>query len=373
MARGGTYMEKLRWAMVIVASMVVGGAAVVGINTLDSDNGGPTTVIERVQPSSQGGVSNNSASTVADLYDEVRPSVVRINASNGTNAGGLGSGIVLDKEGHILTNYHVVGGFPNIDVQLGDGTSATARVVGTDQGNDLAVIKADLPADKLTPAKLGDSDNIRVGELVIAIGNPFDLEGSVTEGIVSGIGRSLNETGGRPLRELIQTDAAINPGNSGGALFNGKGEVIGITTAIENPSGNRVFVGIGYSVPINIATRFLPQMLAGQNVQHPRLGISLRDVTPSLTASLNLSVDRGVLVQTVEPGSAAERAGLRGTRSADTAGDVIVAIDSAEIKSFEDLARYIDTKEVGDTVQLRVMRGGSETTLSITLEAWRSG
>jgi putative serine protease PepD len=370
--------DKLVWGAVIFASMVLGGAAVVGVNTLDDDGdggGGGTTVIETRQPSSNPGVASSTAEDVADLFEQVRDSIVRINASaSGSNSGGLGSGVVIDKDGHILTNNHVVADFDEIDVQLADGTSASATVVGRDPGNDLAVIKADIPADKLKPAVLGDSDAIRVGETVIAVGNPFDLEGTVTQGIVSGIGRSLNEGGGRPLRQLIQADAAINPGNSGGALFNARGEVIGITTAIENPSGDRVFVGIGYAVPVNTARRFLPQMLNGEQIQHPRLGIALRDLTPALANTLNLTIDKGVLVQSVETGSAASRAGLRGGvgTTPNNVGDVIVAIDSAEIKSFDDLANYLDSKKVGDTVSVKIMRGGQEQTVQITLEAWRS-
>jgi S1-C subfamily serine protease len=371
--------DKLIWGAVIFVSMVLGGAAVVGVNALDDDGGGGgssgTTVIETRQPSSNPGVASSTAEDVAGLYEQVRDSVVRISASDtGSNSGGLGSGVVIDKDGHILTNNHVIANFDAIDVTLADGTTSTATVVGQDIGNDLAVIKANIPADKLKPAVLGDSDAIRVGETVIAVGNPFDLEGTVTQGIVSGIGRSLNEGGGRPLRQLIQADAAINPGNSGGALFNGKGEVIGITTAIENPSGDRVFVGIGYAVPINTARRFLPQMLSGEQIQHPRLGIELRDLTPALATTLNLNVQQGVLVQSVQTGSAAARAGLRGGvgTTPNNVGDVIVAIDDAQIKDYDDLANYIDSKKVGDTVSVKIMRGGQEQTLQITLEPWRS-
>jgi len=359
--------EKLRWAAVVFVSVVLGAAVAVGIDAAFEDNsGGTTTVIERVQPGASGGVSS-AINDVADLYEQVRDSVVRINASAGGFGGGVGSGVVLDKEGHILTNNHVVANAASLDVVLADGTSAPARVVGRDPGNDLAVIRADLPADKLKPAKLGNSDDIRVGEFVIAVGNPFELNSTVTEGIVSGIGRTLAEGGGRPLRQLIQADAAINPGNSGGGLFNGRGELIGITTAIENPSGDRVFVGIGYAVPVNIATRFLPDMLAGKTVEHPRLGVGpLVDVTPSM----GLGVDKGVLVAGVDPNSPAARAGIRGSRSS---GDVIVAVDGQRVEDFEDLANAIDSKQVGDTVEVSVLRDGRELTLSVTLEAWRSG
>jgi putative serine protease PepD len=362
-------IEKLKWGVVIVASMALGAGAIVGVDAIGGDGPGPsTTVIERVSPSSTSGVSNE-INDVADLVAAVRPSVVRIDSSASGSLGGVGSGIVLDKEGRILTNNHVVNGATQLDVTLSDGTSASATLIGRDVGNDLAVIKADLPADKLTPAKLGDSDSVRVGETVIAVGNPFSIDGTVTEGIVSGLGRSLEGNGGRPLRQLIQSDAAINPGNSGGGLFNSRGEVIGITTAIENPTNDRVFIGIGYAVPINTATRFLPDMLAGKNIEHPRLGISLQDLTPSVAQARGLSVDRGVMVRQVEAGSAAARAGMVGGNN----GDVIIRIDDADIASFEDLANYIDGKKVGDTVKVTVVRGGKETTLNVTLEAWRMG
>jgi putative serine protease PepD len=286
----------------------------------------------------------------------------------------VGSGIVLDKDGHILTNNHVVGSFDSIDVVLFDGTAASATVVGRDPGNDLAVIRADLPADQLVPATFGDSDAIRAGEFVIAVGNPFDLEGSVTEGIVSGIGRSLQGSG-RPLRQLIQSDAAINPGNSGGGLFNAAGEVIGVTTAIENPSGDRVFVGIGYAVPSNVVARFLPNMLNGETIEHPRLGVALENVTPAIASDLGLSVEQGVLIVAVEPGTGADQAGLRGGADnfGQATGDVIVRIDSQDIRDYDDLANYIDSLEVGDVVDVVVIRDGGEVTVPVTLNAWQSG
>ena len=282
--------EQLKWLVVIVASVALGAAAVIGVDSLRADNPGGTTIIERVTQAADGSVAA-TISDVADLYDLTRPSVVRITTQGATSgAGGLGSGVVIDKDGHILTNNHVVAGASQIDVTLVDGVAVRAQVVGTDPGNDLAIIKVNLPADQLKPAKLGDSSKVRAGEFVVAIGNPFGIEATITDGIVSGIGRTLAGSGGRPLRQLIQSDAAINPGNSGGGLFNGRGELIGITTAIENPSGDRVFVGIGYAVPINTAQRFLPDLLAGRPIEHPRMGIQMQDLTPALAGRLSLSV-----------------------------------------------------------------------------------
>jgi putative serine protease PepD len=343
--------DKLTWGLVVVASMALGAGAVVGIDSLREDEGvtTSTTVIERVSPPDNSGVSLTIGS-VADLVEAARPSVVRIEASNpGSFGGGVGSGIVLDTEGHILTNNHVIGNDTELVVVLVDGTRGEATVVGRDVGNDLAVIKADLPAGLLKPAKLGDSDEVRVGDFVIAVGNPFNIDGTVTEGIVSGLGRSLQGTGGRQMRQLIQSDAAINPGNSGGALFNDRGEVIGITTAIENPTADRVFIGIGYAVPVNTATRFLPDMLAGADIQHPRLGIELQSSTLQIIG--------------VVPQSGAAQGGIE-------EGDVITKLDGTAVDTFDDLAAFIDGKDVGDVVKVTIQRAGQEQVLDIPLVAW---
>jgi S1-C subfamily serine protease len=326
-------------------------------------------------------------SDVSALYEQTRPSVVRIttiSTSSGifgsTPSEGTGSGVILDKEGHILTNNHVVANARQIQVTLSDETTGTAELVGSDSASDLAVIKVDLPAETLSPATLGDSDMIRVGESVIAIGNPFGLEGTVTEGIVSGLDRTLSQSGQRPIRQLIQTDAAINPGNSGGPLVNSSGEVIGINSALENPTGGGVFVGVGYSIPINTAKRFLPDMLAGKTVVHPQLGIAGQTLTPSLAKTLNIGVDKGVYVVQVTASGAAGRAGVQGAQqrtsqnalSVPPGGDVIVKIDDQETATFEKLADYIDTKSPGDTVTLHIVRDGKDMTIDVQLDQWSS-
>jgi len=375
--------NKLTWALVIVFSMVLGGGVVIGADSLRTDSAvsqppaasQSSDEVARTSGSSAPSSNNGAAavdiagSDVSDLYAAVRPSIVEINGLS-ARASSVGSGIIIDKQGNILTNNHVIDGVDQLDVVLADGTTASAQVVGRDAGNDLAVVKVNIPADKLTPARLGDSDKVRVGEFVIAVGNPFGIEGSLTQGIVSGVGRTLAGGAGRPLRQLIQSDAAINPGNSGGALFNRNGEVIGITTAIENPSGDRVFVGIGYAVPINSATRFLPDLLAGRQVQHPRMGVGLQNVTPALATRLSLGTQKGVLITGVEPGSAADKAGLKGGNVAGRAGDVIISIDGKETATYEALANYIDSKKVGDSIQVKFMRDGKEQTVTVTLEAW---
>ena len=371
-------------AGVILLSAAVGAGSGAGVATLlDNGNSGnsntPVAAISQPSTNTAGAsvarTTNVSASgqpaSVADLYVALRPSVVKIDAvSTSSGSGGTGSGVILDTQGHILTNYHVVQGFDQLSVSLSDGSSRTATVIGTDPGNDLAVIKIDAGGLNLKPAKFGDSTQTRIGDTVLALGNPLDLEATLTEGIVSGEGRVLNSgTNARPLRELIQTDTAINPGNSGGGLFNLNGELIGITNAIENPTGQESFAGIGYAIPVSTVQSSLPAMLAGQTVSHARLGVSLEDLTPALAQSLNLNVTQGVLVQQVEAGSGAATAGLRGsTRS--TAGDVITGIDGHNVKTFDDLANYLDTKKAGDQVTLSIVRNGKQMNLNVTLDAW---
>ncbi len=273
---------------IIVLSMVLGAAVVGGISwerggsnsSAKNAAAAATTSSKTVSDNTQ---VNNQLSPTDDfsaLYDKVRPSVVRI--VTGQNTGdpfqntqsGLGSGIVLDTSGDILTNYHVVRGFDTVTITFSDGATAQANVVGKDPGNDTAVVKAEVDASELHPATLGDSSAVKVGAVVAAIGNPFGLDGSFTTGVISGLDRTLpSSSNGRPIRGLLQTDAAVNPGNSGGALLNTKGEIIGINTAIENPGGSS-FAGVAYAVPINTPKHFLTQLTTGAAITHARLGIS---------------------------------------------------------------------------------------------------
>jgi S1-C subfamily serine protease len=311
----------------------------------------------------------------AQLYERVRPSVVRITTGNAFDdpfsdrAEGLGSGVIIDGEGHIITNYHVVAGFDEVTVTFADGTVAGAEVVGRDPGNDIAVVQVDdVDATLLAVATLGDSGAVEVGEVVAAVGNPFGLDGTFTTGVISGLNRTLpSSANGRPIRGLLQTDTAVNPGNSGGALFNLAGEVIGINTAIENPSGGG-FAGVAYAVPIDTPKRFMTELVAGDTVEHARLGISGRTLSADEAGSLGL--DAGVAVLAVEQGSAADEAGLRSSNGG--AGDVIVAIDGQEVRTFEDIADYIDGKSIGDEVTLTVRRGDDQVELTARLKSWDS-
>jgi S1-C subfamily serine protease len=382
--------------IILAVSLVVSAVTAVLAVQLSSGGGGAqqpaSTSVSAPPPSaasSNSAAINSACLSAADIYQQLQPAVVEITS---TQQGGspfapsgqaTGSGIVIDQQGTILTNNHVVADATNLDVTFSDNTTASATIVGTDPGNDLAVIRADLSGQKLTAATLGDSDAMRVGDPVLAIGTPFELDGTLTQGIVSATGRTFSEgQGTRPIRNMIQTDAAVNPGNSGGPLIDCHGEVIGINTALENPTGQDVNVGIAFAVPINAAKRFLPDMEAGQTVSHPWLGIAGEDVTPALARDLNLSVQSGVYVTLVSAGGPAQDAGLQGAFSSEreaqqsgsqpqAGGDVIVAVDGHDMTGIDQLATYLDSqKKVGDTVTLKVVRGGQELTLDATLAQW---
>ncbi len=288
-----------------------------------------------------------------------------------TTSQGSGSGFVADTDGHILTNHHVIAGSDEVDVTFPGTTSPVpGTVLGVDPGDDLAVVKVDLPAG-VKPLPLGDSTQVEVGETAIAIGNPFELDGTLTAGVISGVGRSMATASGRTVRDAIQTDAAINPGNSGGPLLNLQGEVVGINTQIENPTGQGN-IGIGFAVPINAAKQHLPQMIQGEDIRHAYLGVSGTMVDKSVAEQYSLSVDSGVLILSVVPGGPADDAGLRGGGRPPDGGDVIVKIGGQDVKTFEDLVSVIDQHQPGDTVEVVVQRGDSQETVEVTLGEWPS-
>jgi S1-C subfamily serine protease len=387
-------------AAVVVSALVSVGAAIAVVQLWPDDNGEAQVAAATPTPTSSASASasngNSSGQTslgsgclsAAEVYDQVRPAVVEITSTIrsqspfGPSAQGVGSGIIVDKQGLILTNYHVVADADSLEVKFADGTAVSAEVVGRDPGNDLAVIQADVSNEKLTAATLGDSDTVQVGDPVLAIGNPFSLEGTLTEGIISALDRTYaSENGTRPIRNMIQTDAPVNPGNSGGPLLDCKGEVIGINTLLENPTGGDVNVGVAFAVSINTAKRFLPDMEAGQTVSHPWLGIAGEEVTPALAQDVDLTVDTGVYVTLVAANSPAARAGLQGAFSSEaeasrsstlpSGGDVITAVDGQAVSSVEDLGGYLDTqKKPGDTVELTVLRHGQELSVQVTLAEW---
>jgi S1-C subfamily serine protease len=283
---------------------------------------------------------------------------------------GQGSGFVIDKEGHILTNYHVIADARQVEVTMHNRKKYRATVVGTDAAHDLAVIKIEAP--NLTPAVLGDSHNLQVGQKVYAIGNPFGLAGTMTRGIVSSI-RPVKEPNGAAIDEAIQTDAAINPGNSGGPLMNAHGEVIGINTMILSNVGQNA--GIGFAIPINTAKAVLNDLVTLGRVRRPALGVSTIPVGPELAEQMGLPVDFGLLIVKVAPGGAAERAGLRGGNERAylgnipimLGGDLIVAINGENIQDQQDLAQVMNAHRAGDTVKVTVYRGKQKLDLNVTL------
>ncbi|MFQ5802918.1 MAG: S1C family serine protease [Candidatus Methylomirabilales bacterium] len=316
------------------------------------------------------------------IYREVSPAVVNITSTamvydfffNVVPQKGSGSGFIIDERGYIITNNHVVEDARRLEVTLASGKKVSARLIGRDPFNDLAVIKIDVPDEKFHIVPLGDSDQLRVGQMAIAIGNPFGLDRTVTSGVVSSLDRTLRADNGREIRGVIQTDAAINPGNSGGPLLNSRGEVIGINTAIFSPSGGSV--GIGFAIPINKARRIVPQLIAKGRVSHPWLGISGLSLTPEISQTLNLPVEQGVLVVRVTGRSPAARAGIRGGRRRirigntilRVGGDVLVGVDGQKVESMRGLIAYLDDqKRVGQTVELELLRDGLRIMITVRL------
>jgi len=312
---------------------------------------------------------------VIDIYARVSPAVVCITAPDefGTC---IGSGFIIDTEGHVVTNNHVATAAPSLLAKLADDRTVPAEVVGTDAGSDLAVIQIDVPAEELTPVQLGESSTLRVGQRAIAIGNPFGLERTVTTGVISSLGRTLlQEDSSFRIAEMIQTDAAINPGNSGGPLLDSQGRVIGINTAIQSLTG--VSSGIGFAVPVDIIKRVVPELIANGRYRHPWLGVTGQTITQEMVEAMDLPVETGVLVFSVEPDSPAERAALRGGvrdvfvsgRPMLAGGDIVIAINATIVKDFDDMINYLASRtSVGDVVTLTIVRDGAETTIELTLE-----
>ena len=320
--------------------------------------------------------------TLVDIYDQVNPSVVNVDISTSTRSGGsfrqgLGSGFVWDTQGHIVTNNHVVAGAGRITVTFADGTSAQASLVGTHPNSDLAVIQVDVPVDELHPVTLADSDQLRVGQLAIAIGNPYGLSGTMTSGIISALSRSLpvdldstNLSGSRySIPDIIQTDASINPGNSGGVLVNDQGQLIGVTAAIQSTTGANS--GIGFVIPSNIVNRVVPELIETGSFQQPWIGISGQTLSPEVAEQANLPANQqGALVIDVIVGGPAEAAGLIGSSQEAPSGDVIIAIDDQAVKRFEDMVSYLYKKTApGQEITLTILRDGEQRTIQLTLGA----
>jgi S1-C subfamily serine protease len=281
---------------------------------------------------------------------------------------GNGSGSVIDNRGHILTNYHVVQGASKLTVSLGGKKMYPATYVGGDPDTDLAVIKITPPGEGLTVIPLGNSARLDVGQKVLAIGNPFGLDRTLTTGIISGLERPIRAKNGRPIDAAIQTDASINPGNSGGPLLDKFGRMIGINSQILSPSG--ASAGVGFAIPVNTAKRVIPQLIQFGKVNRPKLGAELLSVEELNKRGLDLPIEKGLLIRNVLRGSSASQSGLRGLsrdRDGIVLGDIIESIDDVKLSDRDDLYRYLDKKKIGDTVKLTVFRNGEKTVVPVKL------
>jgi S1-C subfamily serine protease len=281
---------------------------------------------------------------------------------------GVGSGFIWDNAGHIVTNFHVIEGATRAQVILSDGTAFSAEIVGQAPDKDLAVLRIDAPPSKLRPLALGTSTNLLVGQKVLAIGNPFGLDQTLTTGVISGLGREIKSVTQRPIHDVIQTDAPINPGNSGGPLLDSSGRLIGVNTAIYSPSGGSN--GIGFAVPVDTVNRIVPQLIQFGKIARPGLGVNI--AADQLVAQLNPKVE-GVLILGVAPGGAAEQAGIVSTQPGPNGvwklGDLIVGLDGAQILKQADLYRALDNHKVGDKIKLTLEREGQKRDVELTLQA----
>jgi S1-C subfamily serine protease len=310
-------------------------------------------------------LTGNNLETVREaVIAKVRPAVVQVNVTLQGGAA-IGSGVIIDKRGYIVTNNHVVNGAQSIEVALYDGTTIkNVQVVGTDPADDLAILKITPPASNLTVANLGDSSLLKVGQDVMAIGNPLGITQTVTNGIISALGRNVSEQNGAIIPNAIQTDAAINPGNSGGALVDMQGDLVGIPTLTAiDPEFNTPANGVGFAIPSNRVNFIATQIIETGKVTHTgraALGVRVTNVDSTLAAQDNLSVDHGVMIVSIVPNGAADQAHLQ-------AGDVIVQIDSKQVKDISSLGDALISKSPGDTVSVKIYRGNQQMTVSVTL------
>ena len=315
------------------------------------------------------------------VYEKVADGVVNVTSTavqmdfffNAFPTQGSGSGSIIDAKGHILTNHHVVANAQKLEVTLADGSKWPAKLVGSDPDSDLAVIQIDAPKEKLKTIPMGNSKNLKIGQKVLAIGNPFGLQRTLTTGIVSSLGRTIRSDVGTLIEDVIQTDAAINPGNSGGPLLNSDGEIIGINSAILSPSGGNV--GIGFAVPVNTAKRVIPELLSKGYVTYPWIGATIQSLIPEIAKYLKLKIERGAMIAEVVKGGPAEKEGLKGGNEkiqvgnmiAMVGGDIVVKVDQRDVKTNDELIRYIREKKPGDTILLNVFRKGDFVDVKLTL------
>ena len=315
--------------------------------------------------------------SLMEIFEKAEPGVVRVNTirNQTSDTGGVGSGFVFDKMGHIITNAHVIDGSTKTVVTFLDGRSYNAEIIGMDEYTDIGVIKVNADLKLLNPLSLGDSSNLNVGEPIAAIGNPFGLSGSMTSGIVSQMGRLLPSGSGYSIPDVIQTDAAINPGNSGGPLLNMRGNIVGINTAIQSTTGE--FTGVGFAVPSQTVAKIVPTLISDGEYKHPWIGISGRDIDPDTANVLGLKDALGFLIITVVENSPASDAGLVGSDKMikvdgmeyPVGGDIIMAVDGMDVRKIDDILIHLQrVKTVGDEMNLEILRDGRTTNVTIILQ-----
>jgi S1-C subfamily serine protease len=370
----------------LLVAAVLGGGVAVGIDRAVGDEGGTTVIREVTAGTAESTAFRSSGGkTISDIYGSAKRGVVQVLATSVVSenpffgaqpARVLGSGFVIDKSGHVVTNYHVIEGASRVEVSFSGNDEMPATVVGKDPSTDIAVLRIKGAQGRaLTPLELGSSDAVRVGDAVVAIGNPFGLERTVTAGIVSALQREITAPNGFAIDRVIQTDAAINHGNSGGPLLNADGKVIGVNSQIESSSGGNV--GIGFAVPINTVKDVVSQLLEHGKVEHAYIGVEMATITTELASNVRLPVDHGVLIQRVRPGSPAAQAGLRGGttqvvvdgESYLVGGDVITQADGQPIESAEQLRSVVTAKQPGDAISLEVHR--QDETKEVTVKLGR--
>jgi len=362
----------------VIATAAIIFAVFVSFNSIDNSESNELIVVNENHTQTIGesvGIERSYEYSLIDIFEKSEESVVQVNVLRGGSDGGMGSGFVYSEEGYIITNQHVVRDAKKVTVTFLDGEAYIGDVIGTDPDLDIAVVKVSPSNTYLQPITIGDSSKLKVGEKIVAIGNPFGLSGSMTSGIVSQIGRLLPQESGYSIPDVIQTDAAINPGNSGGPLINMKGEVIGINTAIQSITGE--FSGIGFAVPSNTVKKIVPVLIEDGEFKHPWMGISGRDVDPELADFRELKSSKGFLVISVIEGSPAEQAGLIGVtetkeidgRELAIDGDIVLSIDGKTVRKISDILIHLQReKSIGDEMVLSVNRNGEILELTMILE-----